>query len=93
MGDLLLFDCVAKAAEDGVATATTQSRTLAEGRQSVIEHAYASVTAIRLLATLPEHPMVMGALVVELLEVSKPTACKGCRRLAIRRCAWCFQLG
>jgi len=70
------LDCMAEAAEDGVATATTLFRMIESDRRTVVAHAQTSVTAIRLLELLPEHPMLTVSLAVELLGVTKPTAQK-----------------
>lgn len=68
--------CVREAAEDGVNAARRLFILLGKDRRTVTGHRAASVTAIRLLDLLPEHPIVTLPRVIDLLETTKPTAGK-----------------
>ncbi|MDA3959301.1 MAG: Fic family protein [Planctomycetota bacterium] len=70
------LDCMAEAAEDGIATAMTLFDMIDTDRQKIVAAPQASVTAIRLFELLPQHPMLTVGLVVTLLQVTKPTAQK-----------------
>jgi Fic family protein len=74
--------CVIEAAEDGVRAATRIFRLLSDDRQRVTAHPQATVSALRLLELLPEHPMVTLALVTATLRITKPTAIKAITALA-----------
>ncbi len=70
------LDCVREAADDGVVAATHLFALLGRDRERVIQRKDVSVTAIRLLETLPSRPVVTLGLVTEMLGTSKPTALK-----------------
>lgn len=70
------LDCVKEAADDAVVAARQVFRLLHSDRAQLATHAKATVSAIRLLDLLPEHPIVSRAMASELLQVSKPTAIK-----------------
>ncbi len=75
------LDCVIEAAEDGIITATRLFKMISDDRRSFLAHKTASVSAIRLLEILPEHPMITTTQVVTLFETSKPTARKAINAL------------
>ena len=66
--------CVIEAAEDGVQAAARIFRLLNEDRRLVLGHAKTSITILRLLDLLPEHPMMTLALATKLLNANKVTA-------------------
>ena len=68
--------CVREAADDGVDAARRLFALLGEDRRAVSAHKATTIPAIRLLDLLPEHPMVTLPQVMDLLQVSKPTAIK-----------------
>ena len=68
------FASVIEAADDGVQAATRIFRLLDGDRRRFIALPTATVSALRLLDLLPEHPMVTLALVTEHLQTNKPTA-------------------
>ena len=70
------LDCVREAADDGVDAAQRIFAVLGRDRQSVVHSSAATVTAIRLLDLLPEHPIVTLSTATGLLDTSKPTAAK-----------------
>lgn len=70
------LDCVKEAADDAVVAARQVFQLLHSDRAQLATHAKATVSAIRLLDLLPEHPIVSRAMASELLQVSKPTAIK-----------------
>jgi Fic family protein len=70
------LSCVTEAADDGVTTAQRLFALLNEHRQELLQHATATVSAIRLFDLLPDHPMVTLSKVIELLDTTKPTASK-----------------
>ncbi|MHB8902428.1 MAG: Fic family protein [Thermoguttaceae bacterium] len=68
--------CVHEAAEDAVGTAHRLFRLLADDRQRFLQHDAATLSAVRLLDLLPDHPMITLADGIELLGLTKPTANK-----------------
>jgi Fic family protein len=68
--------CVREAADDGVSAAKRLFALLSKDRRTVASHEAATVSAIRLLDVLPEHPMVTLPAVMGLLKTTKPTAGK-----------------
>ncbi len=68
------FASVIEAADDGVQAATRIFRLLDGDRRRFIALPTATVSALRLLDLLPEHPMVTLALATEHLQTNKPTA-------------------
>ena len=68
--------CVHDAAEDAVETTHRLFQLLAKHRRIFLQHETATLTAVRLLEILPEHPMVTLPRVIKLLKVTKPTANK-----------------
>lgn len=68
--------CVREAADDGVDVACGLHELLGEDRRRLAAAERSTVAALRLLDLLPEHPVVTGAGVAELLEVTGPTARK-----------------
>ena len=65
---------VATIAEEAVASARELFRLVQADRSRALEHAGASVAAIRLFEILPRQPIVSVALVMRQLETTKPTA-------------------
>jgi Fic family protein len=70
------LDCVTESADDAVQAAGKVFQLLHGDRQSLARHSAATVSAIRLFELLPEHPMLTLAMVVDLLQTTKPTAAK-----------------
>jgi Fic family protein len=68
--------CVREAADDGVEAARRLSEVLARDRRKVAALDMTTVSAVRLLDLLPEHPMVTLPSTMELLDTTKPTAGK-----------------
>jgi Fic family protein len=68
--------CVRESAEDGVSAARRLSALLGKDRRTVANHKATTVTAIRLLDLLPEHPVITLTRAMELLKTTKPTAGK-----------------
>jgi Fic family protein len=71
------LECVCETADDGVAAAKRLFALLGQDRQTLVGHAKATVTAIRLFDQLPTHPIVTLPGVMDLLKTTKPTAIKG----------------
>ena len=71
------LECVRETADDGVAAAKRLFALLGRDRQTLVGHAKATVTAIRLFDQLPTHPIVTLPGVMNLLKTTKPTAIKG----------------
>jgi Fic family protein len=74
--------CVREAADDGVQAAGRLFALLGRDRRTVVGHPAATLTAVRLLDRLPEHPIVTLSTATELLAASKPTAAKAIDMLA-----------
>ena len=70
------LECVKEAADDAVVAAGQVFRLLHSDRAKLVAHTSATVSAIRLLELLPEHPIVSRAMACDLLQASKPTATK-----------------
>jgi Fic family protein len=70
------LECVAEAADDGVEVAGRLAELLGKDRRRLASHARSTVSAIRLLDLLPEHPVVTVPMVAKLLKVTGPTARK-----------------
>jgi len=68
--------CVCESAEDGVSAASRLFALLGNDRRAAANHKATTVTAIRLLDLLPEHPIVTLPRAMELLKTTKPTAGK-----------------
>jgi Fic family protein len=68
------LDGVATIAGEAVSSARELFGLVADDRLRVLEHARASVAAVRLFELLPRHPIVRVAFVIKQLGVSKPTA-------------------
>ncbi len=68
--------CVRESAEDGARTARRLFELLDRDRRDFANHQAATVTAIRLLDLLPDHPVVTLPRVMDLLKTTKPTAGK-----------------
>ncbi len=68
--------CVHEAAEDAVAAACRLHQVLGETRRALTGHRAATLTAIRLFESLPDHPMVTSPSVVQLLGTSPPAVGK-----------------
>lgn len=68
--------CVCDSAEDGVSAARRLFALLGKDRRTVANHKATTVTAIRLLDLLPEHPVITLPRTMELLKTTKPTAGK-----------------
>lgn len=67
---------VHEASEDGVDLARRLFDLLGRDRQAILQHKAATLPAMRLFDVLFEHPMITHAAVIDLLEVTKPTAAK-----------------
>lgn len=70
------LECVKEAADDAMVAAGQVFRLLHSDRAQLVAHTSATVSAIRLLELLPEHPIVSRAMACDLLQASKPTATK-----------------
>ena len=70
------LSCVQEAADDGTNTAQRLFALLEEDRRKVTHHRSATVTAIRLLDSLPEHPIITLPSATRLLHTTRPTANK-----------------
>ncbi len=70
------LQCVRESAEDGVGAATRLFALLGRDRRALSRHTAATVTAVRLLDLLPEHPIVTLPRAMKLLATTKPTAGK-----------------
>jgi Fic family protein len=70
------LQCVRESAEDGVNAARRLLALLNRDRRAAANHKATTVTAIRLLDRLPEHPIVTLPRAMELLKTTKPTAGK-----------------
>ena len=68
--------CVRESAGDGVSAARRLFALLGKDRHAVANHKATTVTAIRLLDLLPEHPIITLPRAIELLKTTKPTAGK-----------------
>jgi Fic family protein len=68
--------CVRESAEDGVTAAKRLFALLEKDRRAAASHKATTVTAIRLLDLLPDHPIVTSPRAMELLKTTKPTAGK-----------------
>jgi len=73
--------CVIEAADDGVQAATRIFRLLNDDRRRVMDHPKATVSVLRLLDLLPEHPMVTLAMATECLQANKVTAMRSIQAL------------
>ncbi len=73
--------CVREAADDAVSAAQRLFCLVGEDRRKVAAHPAATVTAIRLLDLLPDHPIVTLAMTTALLGATKPTAGKAIEML------------
>ena len=65
---------VATIADEAVSSARELFTLIANDRSRALDHAGASVAAVRLFELLPRHPIVSVAFAIEQLSVSKPTA-------------------
>jgi Fic family protein len=70
------LDCVRVAADDGVAAAKRLFALLADDRKTVVDHANATVSSVRLFDQLPKQPIVTAATAMKVLKTTKPTALK-----------------
>ena len=70
------LECVRESAEDAVGAAQRLHALIGGDRRKVVNHEMATVSAVRLLDLLPEHPIVTLASTIDLLETTKPTAAK-----------------
>jgi len=70
------LECVGEAANDGVAGAKRIFALLGEDRQSVVGHASATVSSVRLFDQLPKQPIITLATAMKILDTTKPTASK-----------------
>ncbi len=68
--------CVCESAEDGVSAAKRLFALLGRDRRAAANHKATTVTAIRLLDLLPDHPIITLPRAMELLKTTKPTAGK-----------------
>lgn len=70
------LECVEEAADDGVNVAQQLFALLTRDRQRLLDAAEVTIPAVQLLEKLPTRPMVTLGTVLELLDVTKPTATK-----------------
>lgn len=70
------LECVRESALDGVSAAKRLFDRLGKDRRTVAHHRATTVTAVRLLDLLPEHPIVTLPRAMKLLKTTKPTAGK-----------------
>jgi Fic family protein len=70
------LECVRESAEDAICTAQSLFSLVSAHRRKLPEHKKATLTAVRLLEHLPEHPMITLANAMELVGATKPTAGK-----------------
>ena len=70
------LECVAEAADDGVAGAQRLYARLTIDRQTLLKARGATIPAIRLFDELPRHPILTLSLAMKLLKTTKPTASK-----------------
>jgi Fic family protein len=70
------LECVVESADDGVNLAERLFGLLGRDRRRLSGHERSTVSAIRLLDLLPEHPVVTVPMVAKLLKVTGPTARK-----------------
>jgi Fic family protein len=75
------LECVAEAAEDGVATAERCFALLNKHRQALLHRHGTTIPAVRLLDLLPNHPILTLPSAMELLKTTKPTASKAIETL------------
>lgn len=68
--------CVCESAEDGVSAAKRLFALLGKDRIHAVNHKATTVTAVRLLDLLPDHPIITLPRAMELLKTTKPTAGK-----------------
>jgi hypothetical protein len=68
--------CVCESAEDGIGAAMRLFALLGKDRSKATNHEAATVTAIRLPALLPGHPVITLPRAMVLLQTTKPTAGK-----------------
>ena len=68
--------CVIESAEDGVGAAKRLFALVGKDRRAAANHKAMTVTAIRLLDLLPDHPIITLPRAMELLKTTKPTAGK-----------------
>jgi len=70
----LFLRCVRVAADDGVAVVTRLCTLVSQDRKRLAKLQGATIGAVQLFDILPEHPVVTGTLIGELLKASAPTA-------------------
>jgi Fic family protein len=70
------LQCVAEAADDGVATAQRLFALLVDDRRAILHHSAATLPAVRLFDLLAERPMITLPTAIQLLNTTKPTAGK-----------------
>jgi Fic family protein len=75
------LECVAEAAEDGVATAASLFALLNVDRQRLLGSRTATIPAIRLFDRLPDHPVITLAGAMTMLKTTKPTTAKAIKSL------------
>lgn len=75
------LECIREAADDGVDAARRLFTLLDTHRRKVARHPAATIPAVRLLDSLPDHPMITLAKAIDLLDTSKPTAAKAIEAL------------
>lgn len=68
------LECVAHAAEDGVAAAQSLCAQIVNDRARLLHKQRATIAAVRLFDLLPSHPIITLPRVIEMLETTKPTA-------------------
>lgn len=73
---LFFLECVREAASDGVRAAQQLFALISRDRQRVLTHSGTTIPAVRLLDSLPRHPMITLSLAMKLLKTTKPTASK-----------------
>ena len=70
------LESIRESAEDGVSAATRLCDLLSQDRRAITHHKAATVTAVRLLDALPDHPIITLPRAMKLLKTTKPTAGK-----------------
>lgn len=78
---VFFLECVREAADDGVAVAQALFNTISKDRLAVANHSSATVSSIRLFDQLPANPVVTLNKVMQLMDISKPTALSAIKAL------------
>ena len=73
---MFFLRCVREASDDAVAAARRLHSVIGEHRRALTDHRDATLTAVRLFESLPDHPMVTLPSAAQLVSSSSPTAGK-----------------